>query len=52
MTVSEYEERFRISSPSLRETFVAMQGSGPRRWRKQRFLAFFISPSSLRRTGR
>jgi hypothetical protein len=28
MTVSEYEERFRISSPSLHETFVAMQGSG------------------------
>jgi hypothetical protein len=25
MTVSEYEERARISSPSLHETFVAMQ---------------------------
>ena len=37
MTVSEYEERFRISSPSLHETFVAMQGSGPRRRRRQRF---------------
>ena len=39
MTVSEYEERFRISSPSLHETFVAMQGSGPRRRRRQRFWA-------------
>ena len=38
MTVSEYEERFRVSSPSLHETFVAMQGSGPRR-RRQRFWA-------------
>ena len=35
MTVSEYEERFRASSPSLHETFVAMQGSGPRRRRRQ-----------------
>ena len=43
MTVSEYEERFRISLPSLHETFVAMQGSGPRRWRRQRFLAISIS---------
>jgi hypothetical protein len=39
MTVSEYEERFRTSSPSLHETFVAMQGSRPRRWRRQRFWA-------------
>jgi hypothetical protein len=39
MTVSEYEERFRFSSPSLHETFVAMQGSGPRRRRRQRFWA-------------
>jgi len=39
MTVSEYEERFRISSPSLHETFVAMQGSGERRRRRQRFWA-------------
>ena len=39
MTVSEYEGRFRISSPSLHETFVAMQGSGPRRRRRQRFWA-------------
>ena len=39
MTVSEYEERFRVSSPSLHETFVAMQGSGPRRRRRQRFWA-------------
>jgi hypothetical protein len=39
MTVSEYEERFRILSPSLHETFVAMQGSGPRRRRRQRFWA-------------
>jgi hypothetical protein len=39
MTVSEYEERFRISSPSLHQTFVAMQGSGPRRRRRQRFWA-------------
>ena len=39
MTVSEYEERFRISSPSLHETFVAMQGSNPRRRRSQRFRA-------------
>ena len=42
MTISEYEERFRISSPSLHETFVAMQGNGPRRWRRQRFLAISI----------
>ena len=39
MMVSEYEERFRISSPSLHETFVAMQGSGSRRRRRQRFWA-------------
>ena len=39
MTVSEYEERFRTSSPSLHETYVAMQRSGPRRWRRQRFWA-------------
>jgi hypothetical protein len=39
MTVSEYEERFRTSCPSLHETFVAIQGSGPRRWRRQRFWA-------------
>ena len=39
MTVSEYEERFRVSAPSLHESFVAMQGSGPRRRRKQRFWA-------------
>ena len=39
MTVTEYEERFRVSSPSLYETFVAMQGSGPRRRRRQRFWA-------------
>src|ERR1700760_1425561 len=39
MTVREYEERFRISSQSLHETFVSMQGSGPRRRRKQRFWA-------------
>jgi hypothetical protein len=39
MTVSEYEERFRVSSPSLHETFVAMQGSSPRRRRRQRFWA-------------
>jgi hypothetical protein len=39
MTVSEYEERFRISAPSLHETFVAIQGSGPRRRRRQRFWA-------------
>ena len=31
MTVSEYEERLRFSSPSLHESFVAMQGSGRRR---------------------
>jgi hypothetical protein len=39
MTVSEYEEWLRISAPSLHETFVAMQGSGPRRRRRQRFWA-------------
>jgi hypothetical protein len=27
MTVSEYEERFRFSAPSLHQTFVAMQGT-------------------------
>ena len=31
MTVSEYEERFRFSAPSLRETFVAMHGRSRRR---------------------
>jgi hypothetical protein len=35
MTVSEYEERLRFSTPSLHETFVAMQGRGPRRRRRQ-----------------
>ena len=39
MTVSEYEERFRVSAPSLHETFVAMQGRGARRRRSQRFWA-------------
>ena len=39
MTVSEYEERFRFSAPSLHETFVAMQGTGPRRRRWPRFWA-------------
>ena len=39
MTVSEYEERFRFSPPSLHESFVAMQGSGPRRRRMKRFWA-------------
>ena len=42
MTVSEYEERFRVSLPSLHETFVAMQGSGPRRRRRQRFWAAVV----------
>jgi hypothetical protein len=37
MTVSEYEERFRVSAPSLHESFVAMQGGGPRRRRRQCF---------------
>jgi hypothetical protein len=39
MTVSEYEERFRFSVPSLHETFVAMQATGPRRRRWLRFWA-------------
>jgi len=39
MIDSEYEERFRFSSPSVHETFVAMQGSGRRRRRRQRFWA-------------
>jgi len=39
MTVSEYEERFRFSAPSLHQTFVAMQRSGRRRRRRQRFWA-------------
>ena len=39
MTVSEYEERFWVSSPALHETFVATQGSGSRRRRMQRFWA-------------
>ena len=42
MTVREYEERFRVSLPSLHETFVAMQGSGPRRRRRQRFWAAVV----------
>jgi hypothetical protein len=39
MTVSEYEERFRVSAPSVHGSFVAMQRSGPRRRRRQRFWA-------------
>ena len=39
MTVSEYEQRFRFPAPSLHETFVAMQGTGPRRRRWTRFWA-------------
>jgi hypothetical protein len=39
MTVREYEERFRISAPSLHESFVAMQGNGSRRRRRQRLWA-------------
>src|SRR5690349_15231849 len=39
MTVGEYEERFRFSASSLHETFVAMQGTGPRRRRWPRFWA-------------
>jgi hypothetical protein len=39
MTVGEYEERFRFSAASLHETFVAMQGTGPRRRRWPRFWA-------------
>jgi hypothetical protein len=39
MTVSEYEERFRFSAPSLHETFVAMQRTSPRRRRRTRFWA-------------
>ena len=38
MTVSEYEERFRFSAPSLHERFAAMQGGSPRR-RRRRFWA-------------
>jgi hypothetical protein len=47
MRVSEYEERFRISSPSLHETFVAMQGSGPRRRRRQLFWAAIALASGI-----
>ena len=47
MTVSEYEERFRVSLPSLHETFVAMQGSGPRRRRSQRFWAAVVLPGGI-----
>jgi hypothetical protein len=39
MTVSEYEERFRVSSPSLHQTFVATRGTGRRGRRTQRFWA-------------
>jgi hypothetical protein len=39
MTVSEYEERFRFSAPSLHETFVAMRGTSPRRRRWPRLWA-------------
>ena len=39
MTVSEYEERFRVLAPSVHGSFVAMQGSGPRRRRRRRFWA-------------
>ena len=42
MTVSQYEERFRFSVPSLHETFVGMQGSGSRRRRRQRFWAAVV----------
>ena len=43
MTVSEYEERFRFSAPSLHETFVAMQGTRARRRRRPRFWAAVAS---------
>ena len=47
MTVSEYEKRFRVSAPSLHESFVAMQGSGPRRRRRQRFWAAVALASGI-----
>ena len=50
MTVSDYKERFRIASPSLHETFVAMQGSGPRRRRRQRFWAAMTVPMWISRS--
>jgi hypothetical protein len=36
MTVSEYEERFRASAPSLHETFTEMRGPSRGRWRRRR----------------
>ena len=37
MTVQEYEERFRSSTPSLHQTFVAAQGPNQARCRSRRF---------------
>jgi hypothetical protein len=37
MTVSEYEERFRASAPSLHETFTEMRGPSRGRWLRRRF---------------
>jgi len=39
MSVSEYEERFRVLTPSLHETFVAMQAGSHRRRRREHFWA-------------
>jgi hypothetical protein len=36
MTVSEYEERFRVPPPSLHQAFVDMHGSKPTRRRRRR----------------
>ena len=36
MTVSEYEERFRASAPSLHETFTEMRGPSRGRWLMRR----------------
>jgi hypothetical protein len=37
MTVSEYEERFRSTAPSLHQTFAAMQGPNQRRRQSRYF---------------
>lgn len=46
MSVSEYEERFRTSAPSLHETFTAMQGCTRAR-RRRRFWAAAALASAI-----
>jgi hypothetical protein len=43
MTVSEYEERFRASAPSLRETFTGMRGPSRGRLRRRLWTAAVLA---------